>query len=237
MEFSEVAEKSDIRAPISEREIGTPDKDSLSKRLENALGQLEQEKNYILEPTTDSTKGEREAELTELLKKLRGQSTDKPPIEGESTVFDERLGMPKPADVSENTESESNEARETREVGKPIQNKIDGLAREHEVEEELREKYPESEGYTVVSEAYLRDKDGNIVKDPVTGEARRIDFVVIKEGKVVDSVEVTSKTADKTEQTAKEERIRESGGNYVRDGDGNLVEIPGNVHTRIERRD
>ncbi len=33
--------------------------------------------------------------------------------------------------------------------------------------------------------AYLRDKDGNIVRDPVTGEGRRIDFVVIKDGKVV----------------------------------------------------
>lgn len=121
--------------------------------------------------------------------------------------------------------------------GEPIQNKIDGLRREDEVEEELKKKYPESEGYEVISEAYLRDKDGNIVKDPVSGEARRIDFVVVKDGKVVDSVEVTSKTADKTEQTAKENRIRENGGNYIRDSNGNLVEIPNHVHTRIERRD
>ena len=123
------------------------------------------------------------------------------------------------------------------EKGKPIQNKIDGLQREDEAEKELKEKYPETEGYEIISEAYLRDKDGNIVKDPVTGEARRIDFVVIKDGKAVDSVEVTSKTADKTEQTAKENRIRENGGNYVRDSNGNLVEIPKDVQTRIERKD
>lgn len=118
-----------------------------------------------------------------------------------------------------------------------IKNKEEGLRRESEVESDLEEEYPESEGYEVVSEAYLRDKDGNIVRDPETGEARRIDFVVIKDGEVVDSVEVTSKTADKTAQTAKEERIRENGGNYVRTKDGTLVEIPSNVKTRIERRD
>lgn len=59
----------------------------------------------------------------------------------------------------------------------------------------------------------------------------------MKGDKVVDSVEVTSKTADKTLQTAKENRIREAGGNYIRDYRGNLVQIPPNVHTRIERRD
>lgn len=130
----------------------------------------------------------------------------------------------------------SDEGNDVKEA-QPIQNKIDGMAREKEVEEELKEKYPESEGYEILSEVYLRDKDGNIVRDPETGEARRIDFVVVKDGKVVDSVEVTSKTADKTEQTAKEERIRDEGGNYVRDNNGNLVEIPKDVTTRIERRD
>lgn len=118
-----------------------------------------------------------------------------------------------------------------------IKNKLDGLEREKQVEEELREKYPEEEGYTILAEVYLRDKDGKIVKDPETGEARRIDFVVVKDGKVVDSVEVTSKSADKTEQTAKENRIRESGGSYIKDENGNLIKIPDDVKTRIERRD
>ena len=41
----------------------------------------------------------------------------------------------------------------------------------------------------------LEDKEGNIVKDPETGEARRIDFTVSKDGEVVKSIEVTSETA------------------------------------------
>lgn len=133
---------------------------------------------------------------------------------------------------SDNTPETDNPEKNT-----PIQNKMDGLEREKEVAEELQKKYPPEEGYEIIPEAYLRDKDGNIVRDPETGEARRVDFVVVKDGKVVDSVEVTSKTADKTEQSAKENRIRETGGNYVRDSAGNLVEMPADVKTRIERRE
>lgn len=123
------------------------------------------------------------------------------------------------------------------EVNSLLQNKSDGLKRERDVAKELSKEYPTEDGYSTVPEATLRDKDGNVVKDPVTGEARRIDFAVVKDGKVVDSVEVTSKTADKSAQSAKEERIREAGGNYIRDNNGNLVEIPTEVRTRIERRD
>ena len=119
-----------------------------------------------------------------------------------------------------------------------IQNKQEGMRREKETKTDLQDQYPESEGNIVLEEVYLRDKDGNIVKDPVTGEARRIDFVVVDgAGNVVDSVEVTSKTADKTDQTAKENRIRENGGNYVKMPDGSLVKIPDSVTTRIDRRD
>ncbi|OCL97195.1 hypothetical protein [Arcobacter porcinus] len=118
-----------------------------------------------------------------------------------------------------------------------IKNKEDGLEREKLVYQELKEEYPQEDGYKIESEIYLRDKDGNIVKDPITGEARRIDFVVIKDGKVVKSIEVTSKTADKTAQSAKEDRIRENGGNFIKDSEGNLVEIPNNVKTVIVRKD
>ena len=117
-----------------------------------------------------------------------------------------------------------------------LPNKEEGLRREAEVEEELEKKYPESEGYEIVSEAYLRDSEGKIVRDPETGEARRIDFVVDKDGQVVDSIEVTSDTADKTGQTAKEERIRDAGGNYIRTSDGSLAKYPNDLHTTIERR-
>jgi len=126
---------------------------------------------------------------------------------------------------------------DVREVNPPIKNKQDGLEREREVRDELDAKYPAEDGYEIISEAYLRDENGKIMRDPETQEARRIDFVVVKDGKVVDSIEVTSKTADKTQQSAKEDRIRENGGNYVRDSNGNLVEIPADVKTRIERKD
>lgn len=132
-------------------------------------------------------------------------------------------------------EANNNEVdKEVDEVSQVVQNKRDGCERENKVEEELKEKYPESEGYQIVKEAYLRDEDGNFVVDPETGERRRIDFVVVKDGKVVDSVEVTSLNAPKDEQMAKEQRIRENGGSYIRDNDGNLVEFPADVTTRIE---
>lgn len=117
-----------------------------------------------------------------------------------------------------------------------ISNKEEGLRREAEVEKDLEKKYPESDGYEIIPEAYLRNIEGNIVHDPITGEARRIDFVVVKDGAVVDSIEVTSETADKTWQTAKEERIREAGGIYVKTSDGNLAKYPDDLYTTIERR-
>lgn len=163
-------------------------------------------------------------------------SDDRFVIDGEEYYTDEN-GNVIPKDASEAQEENREQKTENSEKNPPIQNKQDGLAREHDVEKDLHEQYPEEEGYEIVSEAYLRDKDGNIVKDKETGEARRIDFVVVKDGKVVDSIEVTSKTADKTAQCAKESRIRESGGNYIKDSNGNLVEIPADVQTRIERRD
>lgn len=119
----------------------------------------------------------------------------------------------------------------------PIQNKKDGLEREKQVAEELKEQYPSESGYNIVPEATLRDRDGNVVKDPETDSYRRIDFVVIKDGKVVDSVEVTSMNVDKRAQMSKEDRIRENGGNYIKDSNGNLAEMPSSIHTRIERRE
>ena len=101
---------------------------------------------------------------------------------------------------------------DVQEVNSPIKNKQDGLEREREVRGELEKKYPPEDGYEIISESYLRDENGKIVRDPETGEARRIDFVVVKDGKVVDSIEVTSKTADKTQQSAKEDRIRRAVG-------------------------
>lgn len=117
-----------------------------------------------------------------------------------------------------------------------VENKREGTKREEDALKDLQEKYPNSKGYQIVREAYLRDQDGNIVKDPETGEARRIDFVVVQDGKVVESVEVTSKTAPKETQCAKEERIRENGGNYIKLPDGSLAQFSQEVSTTIDRR-
>jgi hypothetical protein len=116
------------------------------------------------------------------------------------------------------------------------QNKAAGVAREKNIENMLNKKYPPAKGYKVHKEQYLRDKNGQIVKDPQTGEARRVDFVVTKDGKVVKSVEVTSKTAPKESQMLKEERIRKLGGNYIKDQTtGEMIPFDKGVKTEIMR--
>lgn len=169
------------------------------------------------------------------------QNSNVDPNKRVSEVSDSKLSQNESGDVDPNKRVEerhdSGKKETESEKGEPIKNKQDGLRREKEVEDELKKKYPEEEGYEILSEVYLRDEEGKIVKDPITGEARRIDFVILKDGEVVDSIEVTSKTADKTEQISKENRIRENGGNYIKDSDGNLIEISPSVQTRIERKD
>ncbi|WP_185267483.1 hypothetical protein [Halopseudomonas xiamenensis] len=125
-----------------------------------------------------------------------------------------------------------NEAR----AGQIEKNREDGANREELALEILNKEFPEKDGYKIEREQYLRDEDGNIVKDPETGEARRVDFVVTKDGEVVKSIEVTSETAPKDAQIAKEERIRGAGGNFIKDRDtGQLVEIPKDVQTEVRR--
>ena len=116
-------------------------------------------------------------------------------------------------------------------------NKQAGLAREAAVSQELASEYLSTDGYRIERECYLRDETRSIVLDPVTGEGRRLDKVVIRDGEVVKSVEVTSETAEKTGQMAKEERIREAGGNYTIDrSTGELVRLADGVKTEIWRR-
>jgi len=115
-------------------------------------------------------------------------------------------------------------------------NREAGANREDLAHKELQKEFPESEDYKIEREQYLRDRDGNIVKDPSTDEARRIDFIIIKDGKVVKSIEVTSKTAPKDAQIEKESRIRDEGGNFIKDRDtGQLVEIQKENRTEIRR--
>lgn len=122
-------------------------------------------------------------------------------------------------------------------------NRVDGAARQEAVGNELLRDYPPEQGYNVESESYLRNQDGSIARDPALQEAnglegtRRLDLVVIKDGQVIKSVEVTSEAAPKALQSAKEERIREVGGNFVLDrSTGELVPFARGVRTEILRR-
>lgn len=129
-----------------------------------------------------------------------------------------------------------NEARLS-EFSQIERNRIDGAVREDTIHRELEREYPPEDGFHIERECCLRDKEGHIVSDPQTGESRRIDFGIIKDGEVVKSVEVTSEIADKTKQVAKEIRIREAGGNYILDRrTGELVPFASGVKTEIVRR-
>lgn len=126
---------------------------------------------------------------------------------------------------------------EANELSQIEANRIAGAAREEAVSSELVHEYPAENGSHIERECYLRDAEGHVVKDPETGEARRVDFAVTKDGEVVKSVEVTSETADKTVQLAKEARIREAGGNYIKDrSTGELARFPSDVKTEVWRR-
>ena len=65
----------------------------------------------------------------------------------------------------------------------------------------------------ILSQKHLRNKKGEIVSDPLTGESRKLDLVIKGAGKNGDghAQEVTSKNASKSSQLAKEERIRGGG--------------------------
>jgi len=116
-------------------------------------------------------------------------------------------------------------------------NKLDGIAREETVLKELKDKYGEE---NVIREALIRDKNGTPIKDILTEEARRIDFVVTKGEEIVKSIEVTSETASKLAQTAKEARIlnlaREQGGAFIKmPNTGKLIEFTQDIVTEIRR--
>ncbi|MDP8568589.1 hypothetical protein [Methylophilus aquaticus] len=114
-----------------------------------------------------------------------------------------------------------------------VKNKLDGLAREKLTKVELQNQYPNA---SVQSERALRNADGTRAIDEYSNSGRNIDHVVIENGQVVRSVETTSMTANKAAQIAKENRIREAGGNYVRDKTtGNLIDL-GTIQTEILRR-
>lgn len=116
-------------------------------------------------------------------------------------------------------------------------NKLDGTAREETVLNNLDSYYGKE---NVLREQLLRDASGKPIKDLETNTARRIDFIVIQNDKIIRSIEVTSQTADKTAQMAKESRILEeaakNGGAYIKNIDtGKLIVFPIGLGTEIRR--
>ena len=75
------------------------------------------------------------------------------------------------------------------------------------------------------------------MKDPETGEGRRVDVAVVDKDNNVDRlIEVTSPSASKEEQMAKEQRVRDSGGTYIRDPDTSQLYDISSTKTEIVRR-
>lgn len=106
-----------------------------------------------------------------------------------------------------------------------IKNKEESLVREARAKTRLERRYGKS---NVLSERYLRDAKGKSVKDPLTGERRRVDFVVKKPDGKWHPVEVTSPKAPKSVQLDKEVRIRDAGGEFVRNPNtGEIVPVSG----------
>lgn len=115
-----------------------------------------------------------------------------------------------------------------------VSNKVAGTAREKKVVESLQEANPNA---SIQTERYLRDANGKSVKDPLSGERRRIDIAVVKDKNVTDLVEVTSPNANKKAQMLKEARVREAGGTYIRDKKTKELYDVKNVETRTVRLD
>jgi hypothetical protein len=117
-------------------------------------------------------------------------------------------------------------------VGLVQDNAAAGRARELRVQNRLEGAFPNAK---VQRESYLRNADGTRAVDPLSGEARRMDHVVIENERVRHLVETTSPTADKMEQILKEQSIRSQGPVYIRDrSTGKLIEVS-DVETRIIR--
>jgi hypothetical protein len=115
-----------------------------------------------------------------------------------------------------------------------------GMSRMESVRKKLGEQYPPGSGYAIHEESYLCDNLGRRLRDPKTGEARRIDFIVEKDGKVVRSIEVTSSKAEKVVQMGKENRIRDSHREtgkalYAQIKGGDVVRLPYSIKTRVWR--
>jgi len=105
------------------------------------------------------------------------------------------------------------------------ENRANGAARNARVQSRLEGKF---QGANVQREQLLRNADGSKAIDPVTGTGRRLDHAVIENGRGRATVETTSRTASKESQLAKQRRIMNNGGHFIRDRrTGQLIDISG----------
>lgn len=116
-----------------------------------------------------------------------------------------------------------------------IPQKCAGLLREDAARRILASRYPNER---IQSETYLLNRNGTRAIDPVTGQARRVDFVLFNEGNFTRRFEVTSQHANKRAQLAIEQRIltrhsngrRRTGPVYVYDRQNKrMVPVPPQV--------
>jgi RHS repeat-associated protein len=106
------------------------------------------------------------------------------------------------------------------------ENARDGARRNKVGVDQLKSENPDKR---VQTETYLRTEDGKRAVDPQTGEMRRVDAAVIDQNtKTATTHEITGPGVDKTTQFAKEQRILDNGGVYVRDrSTGELCRVGG----------
>lgn len=151
-----------------------------------------------------------------------------------------RLGGATPAEIflDPTVVEELDEAyRPAGRADKPAQvrvNQHEGARRESETLAELQARYP---GANIQQQVYLRTGNGRrAIDEGFTDEGRRLDFVVVQDGRVVDVLETTSPTARKGGQFEKEQRIRANGGTFVRDRQADCLLDVCNVSTQEDRR-
>jgi hypothetical protein len=113
-------------------------------------------------------------------------------------------------------------------------NKREGSRHEYTIGKVLEDVYGKD---NVLNERTLYDRNGNEVKFGKKGKetGRRIDYIVFdNNGNPIRLIEVTSKTANKNTQNNKEQMIRSMGGTFIKNKDGQLVDISG-IQTEIIR--
>ncbi len=104
-------------------------------------------------------------------------------------------------------------------------NAATGARRAAEGREQIRAANP---GRRTQSESTLRTADGKKAIDPITQQGQRVDEVVFDGKGGAKAYEITRPGVDKTAQAAKEQRILDNGGHYVRDRQtGELCKISG----------